>query len=87
MVGGTIIEIRTVSSAKVWLNVRENTDRRVKLELGIYVNPMGYRLRRGDSIWWQGGHAMWTPMPRTDKVDVKLPRYGTSGAPRPDPHA
>lgn len=83
MVGGKIIELRTVSSAKVWVNTQDRSDR-----CAIYVNPHGHKLNVGDSIWWQAGKAYWTPKPnRGGMADVPLTKLGYSGVSKPEARA
>lgn len=101
MVGGIIIETRTINSRKVWINVEERplNGSHKPDTCAIYVNPttpdgMGtWRPKRGDAIWWQGGDAMWTPKDEQghtldpECVDVKLMRIGFSGVKKPEHRA
>lgn len=82
MVGGTIVDIVKVSDVKWWVNCAEHFDRRTPDECAIYLNPAGESPDVGDSLWWQGGSAYWTPQDRS-RVDVSLPRIGFSGVPHP----
>jgi hypothetical protein len=75
MVGGKIIEIRKLAEKTlVWCI--DNYD-----ECAVYVAAVPAEARPGDSFWWQGRHAYWTPKDRS-KVDVPLDRIGFSFDPR-----
>jgi hypothetical protein len=80
MVGGKVIE--TIDTGeKVWVNCQERTGQK---KCAIYIERT-YESRAisdGDSIWWQGGYAFWTPKSRVF-VDKKLKRIGFSGVNRP----
>jgi hypothetical protein len=82
MVGGTIIDIVQVTTAKWWVNCAEHFDRKVPHQCAIYLNPSGEPLEVGDALWWQGSSAYWTPQDRS-RVDVKLSRIGFSGVAHP----
>lgn len=92
-VGGVVIEALPCvvrGEERVWINTREpqNGD-----ECAIYVeaSPEARSISEGDSVWWQGGWAMWTPrrsvgrrqVAITDWSDRKLRRIGCSGVNRP----
>lgn len=81
MVGGTVIET-IILEDKVWVNCKDKT---YKDTCAIYVerNKDSEAIRVGDSIWWQGGYAMWTPQSR-EFADRKIERRGYSGVRRPD---
>ena len=99
MVGGTVIE--TVELAdRVWVNCQEDTSSSV---CAIYVErtPKSRSISEGDSVWWQGQWALWTPSfnrtPTCDHThhysckrvgidyDIRLKRIGFSGVKRPEP--
>lgn len=83
MVGGRIIETRTITAGRVWVNCRDKRD-----ECAIYVNPLGHKLKVGDSLWWQSGCAYWTPKPaRGGMSDVRLLKLGYSGVSKPEARA
>ena len=83
MVGGTIVEVRVISSGKAWVSTRDKRD-----ECAIYLNPAGHRIKSGDGLWWQGDKAFWTPRPtRGGLADVPLQRIGFSGVSKPEPRA
>jgi hypothetical protein len=86
MVGGKVIETILLPD-KIWINARDNYPRRRPDECAIYVerNADSEAIRVGDSIWWQGGYAMWTPASR-EFADHKIPRVGYSGVNRPEGH-
>jgi hypothetical protein len=83
MVGGKVIE--TIDTGdKVWINCR-GTGCEKNNECAIYVErtPEARSVSLGDSIWWQGRHAFWTPKGRHFE-DRKLIRWGFSGVSRPE---
>lgn len=91
MVGGIVKEV-LLRGDKVWVNARCTTYRD---ECAIYVvrNSDAERIRVGDSIWWQGRMAMWTPYENTQRpeaelrcgvdFDIQIPRIGYSGVVHP----
>lgn len=93
MVGGIVIEvIQSVDSRPdvIWVNAKE-TVRGYNDEGAIYVekNDTSLQIKSGDSIWWQGRFAMWTPKDVTDgkcgvDYDIQIPRVGYSGVARPE---
>lgn len=95
MVGGIVIETRTINSTKVWVNVEERprTGSHKPDVCAIYVNPvveqprMRVNIQRGDSLWWQGEWAMWTPEPDRTFIDLRLKRIGFSGVSTPEHRA
>lgn len=82
MVGGEVKEIIAVGD-KLWVNVR-GTRTEAGQECAIYVKPTDDAMNVcvGDTLWWQGGWALWTPKDRS-REDVKIPRIGYSGVRRP----
>jgi hypothetical protein len=86
MVGGKVIET-IILNDEVWVNARDNYPPRKPDECAIYVerNSDSERIAVGDSIWWQGGWAMWTPASR-EFADRKIPRASYSGVGRPEGH-
>lgn len=79
MVGGTVIEVVSISKDKVWINTQSKLDK-----CGVYLNPQGFNIQPGDSIWWQGKNCYWTPMLNPEGAfDIPLPKIGYSGVPKP----
>lgn len=85
MIGGTVIE--TVDAGdRIWINCREETS-----ECAIYVerDAKARTVAEGDTVWWQGKEAMWTPKDFHPNgrsgidFDIRLKRIGCSGAQRP----
>ena len=81
-VGGKAIEIIPVQG-KIWVNTYDGHD-----ECAIYVKPTAEArcVEVGDSFWWQGGFAYWTPKKHVNgpgACDIKIPRIGGSGVSRP----
>lgn len=79
-VGGRVIET-IVCADRVWVNTREPGSGH---ECAIFITkqPESLSISEGDSIWWQGQHAYWTPR-RRPFSDRQLRRIGCSGVPRP----
>lgn len=79
-VGGVVVEAIRLPD-RWWINTRETVTNR---ECAIYVEHFESDewLLAGDSLWWQGGRAYWTPQTR-ERQDVQIPRIGYSGVPRP----
>ena len=84
-VGGRVVE--TLQAAdRVWINTRETG---YSTECAVYVErtPAALSVEVGDSLWWQGGFAFWTPRRRSlgmkpPFVDKELKRIGCSGISR-----
>lgn len=84
MIGGKVIEVIDLPERnKVWVNTRHNEED----QLAIYVkrDVDSQYIRVGDSLWWQGPNAYWTSAHFTPAwgVDIRIPRIGCCGAPRP----
>lgn len=86
-VGGRVVEVVAMSPSKVWVNTDDNWHRRHgthQNECAVYVDPDGQTIRPGDSLWWQGPTAYWTPQDRPfGASDIPLKRIGFSGVTRP----
>src|SRR4030095_14596049 len=80
MIGGIVIEIIRLED-RIWVNAKNRTYNET---CAIYIecNRDSEAIRVGDSIWWQGQYAMWTPQTGEFK-DRKIPRIGFSGVERP----
>lgn len=86
-VGGKVVEVIAVTPGKVWVNTDDNPHRtrgRLAHLCAVYVNPEGHVIKAGDSLWWQGRTAYWTPQDRPfGAFDIPLQRIGFSGVRRP----
>jgi len=92
MIGGIVIET-VIQPKRIWVNTVESSER-CNSKCAIYVerNDKSERIRPGDSLWWQGGSAMWTPYENKSKpnlkggvdYDIRIPRIGFSGASKPE---
>lgn len=108
MVGGKVKSVLDCGS-RVWINCRSTTCYRRKPpgclgencphdECTIYVerNDNSLKIKAGDTVWWQGRNAMWTPSenayhhdddePRGGagtRFDIEIPRLGYSGVNHP----
>ncbi len=83
MIGGHVIHVCNVrknfgngpqAAKSVWCVDRHGDEACVYVSAACPVVP-------GDSIWWQGREAMWTPADRS-QIDVHFARYGYSFDPR-----
>lgn len=87
MVGGRVIEtIPCVvdGEARVWINVRGTRGEHGNT-CAVYVEdaPSARSVSEGDSLWWQGSWAFWTPRVGGFS-DYRLRRIGCSGVSRPE---
>lgn len=85
-VGGKVIEVIEVTPRYVYVNTNDSKTAYAN-ECAVYVDPAGNDIRVGDSLWWGGGNAYWTPF-RDGKavlpIDRKLKKIGYSGVKRPN---
>lgn len=91
-VGGTVVDVE-VAADRVWVNTRRGaylaaSGRWVKAErtaCAIFVerDARSECIAVGDSLWWQGGRAMWTARSAGSDREVVLRRIGFSGVCRP----
>ena len=81
-VGGKVVETIDCGD-KVWVSTSEPAHPYDE-PTAIYVErtAAARAISLGDSLWWQGQDAMWTPANRAF-ADKKLRRIGGSGVPRP----
>ncbi len=97
MIGGTVVKVKVLKD-RVWVNCEEDNS---TSQCAIYVekNPKSLCIEPGDSVWWQGGFAMWTPYFNRKKTcdhqhhyscarvgkdyDIRIPRIGFSGVKEP----
>lgn len=86
MVGGKVIEVllyQRDGELRIWINVRgTGSEARDTCAIVVEATPSASCVDVGDSIWWQGQHAFWTPRARYF-TDFKLRRIGFSGVSRP----
>lgn len=89
MIGGIVTEV-IVLPDRVWV---ECVERQGYQKCAIYMNRTAKSLNvePGDSLWWQGCWALWTPfsnkkMPDAKcgkHYDIRIERLGGSGVERP----
>lgn len=83
MVGGKVEET-IILDARVWVNCRgTGGERRETCAVYVERNADSEAIKPGDSFWWQGGNAYWTPTDR-GRVDVAIERRSYSGVERPE---
>ena len=67
-VGGEVVMV-VLEPDKIWVNTREivlsHGQRALGGQCAIYVerNEDALQIKQGDSLWWQGRKAYWTPKP------------------------
>lgn len=94
MVGGKAIEVADVKERPgvIFVDVADRGGGRRTDTCAIYVerNSNSEKIEIGDSLWWQGGWAMWTPATYRQgsgkcgvDYDIKIPRVGFSGIKHP----
>lgn len=84
MVGGKVIETIIVDD-RVWVNVRDRTYPKETCAIYVERNPVSEAISEGDSLWWQGRLAFWTPV-GANFSDLEIPRRSYSGVARPEGH-
>lgn len=91
MVGGKVINIVKLDDS-VWVNCMETTvyydglgrrSKEISDTCAIRVKD-AREMKVGDSLWWQGSRAMWTPKPYDGREDIVLERVGYSHSKIPD---
>lgn len=83
MVGGIVVET-IVLDDRVWIEVEEAGSSSAGQRCALHVERTAPAecVSEGDSLWWQGTAAYWTPSTRSF-TDFKLKRIGFSGVGRP----
>lgn len=89
MVGGVVVKVVPLMD-KVWVNCEE-TDSAQQCAIYVERNDSSLKIRPGDSLWWQGAYAMWTPFENRGKpngkagvdYDRRILRIGNSGVAYP----
>lgn len=103
MVGGTVIEVAEIKGriGVLFIDCADMPTGRAKPDFCatlIELDDVSSGIKFGDSLWWQGPHAMWTPKKnllsaeeRSKKghrsgveYDIKLKRVGYSGVKYPN---
>lgn len=89
MVGGRVVGIARARGEPTQFTVREVRTHLPGHPLGsqrccIRAREREDPVRIGDSIWWQGRRAYWTPQPFDGRADVVLERVGYSYTPGGD---
>lgn len=91
MVGGIVTETVWLAD-RIWIGcVDADENRHGKCAIYVERNQQSEKIKPGDSVWWQGGFAMWTPLDNKGKTgnksgvdyDIRIPRIGSSGVSRP----
>lgn len=97
MIGGRVIEVAEVPDRPdvLFVDVADRPYRTVET-CAIYVerNEQSLQIEVGDTVWWHGRLAMWTPQSNIGyhlhddaqqgvDFDIKIPRIGYSGVQHP----
>lgn len=78
MIGGTVESVTQDGSGRVRIVVTEKPYGRDQYcAIRVEVSGSALLVRPGDSLWWQGGLAFWTPADRSRR-DVALRKIGYS---------
>ena len=103
MVGGTVIEVCDVPGRPdvLFVDCADMPGKWAKkpdtCAILVERNAASEKIQVGDSIWWQGRRALWTPLANRGSVDsreraglkqgvdwdIEIPRVGYSGASHP----
>lgn len=86
-VGGKVVEIIVLPN-KVWVDTKERPEYSGTCAIYVERTAESLCIEVGDSLWWQGDSAFWTPRRRDMKTDPPfndkpLRRLGFSGVARP----
>ncbi len=101
MVGGRVVEVSEVKNRPdvLYVDCADFQYRRKRPDTcAIYIekNRTSELIEIGDSLWWQGRFAMWTPLRNCVPedggedlrcgidYDIEIPRIGYSGVDHPD---
>lgn len=94
MVGGIVLEVcnHPTERNKIYVNCGDRPYSKVQ-ECALYVenSKISQQIEIGDSLWWQGGVAYWTPQNNRGKsglrcgidFDIQIRRIGYSGVEHP----
>ena len=91
MTGGYVIETILTTEDTVWINCRDKVNHGT---CGIYVpgTEEARSVSPGDTIWWHGFTAYWTPVTtydhegeRVGPADIEMNKIGYSTSVRPKP--
>ena len=80
MVGGKVINIVKLSGG-VWVQCQDTTYTQDTCAIRVKDSR---EMKVGDSLWWQGNRAYWTPKPDDGREDIDLERVGYSHSSIPD---
>lgn len=92
--GGIVVETIICPNGRVWINTKEKEYYRSECAIYVKDSPQARCVAVGDSVWWQGNQAFWTPKDKCGKpierkdgkcnvANVVLERIGFSGVKRP----
>lgn len=80
MVGGKVINIVRTSDGD-WIQCLDTTYAQDTCAIRVRDAK---EMKVGDSLWWQGSRAYWTPKPDDGREDIILERVGYSHSSIPD---
>lgn len=90
--GGIVIETIAVKN-RIWINTKEKEYYRTECAIYVEDTPEARCVSKGDTVWWQGDKAYWTPKDKNGNpierkdgkyvANVVLKRIGFSGVKRP----
>jgi uncharacterized protein YraI len=86
-VGGKVCEVIDTGK-RIWVNTREWEGSSQSCAIYVERTAEARTISVGDTVWWQGEYARWTPKNRSGNSigpsDIKIPRIGFSGVSRPN---
>jgi len=75
-VSGNIVQIYE-GTDRLWVNTHDHGD-----YCAVFIEKTENKIELGDTLWWQGGKAFWTPKDKS-VVEVPINRIGCSGVNHP----
>lgn len=90
MVGGKVIEVCNVPGRNgvLFVNCADRPYKKIETcAILVEDNETSQKIQVGDSLWWQGWWAMWTPQASVSKdnakcgvdYDIRIPKVSGSG--------
>jgi len=77
MVGGKVINV-IIAPSRTWVQCIDETYG--ANTCAIWVKD-AKEMKVGDHVWWQGDKAYWTPMPKSERIDIPLDLSGNGNCP------
>lgn len=91
--GGIVVETIVCPNGRVWINTKEKEHHLSTTAIYAKDTPAARCISVGDTLWWQGNFAYWTPKSNGKPIErqdgkcnvanIRLERIGFSGVSRP----